>query len=47
MPEEEKRRRKRFNRIMAGTRVVAEQAIGTLKQRFPILLGKLRMKQCN
>lgn len=37
-----RRRRKRYNKILAKTRVVSEQAFGTWKQRFPIVLGIVR-----
>ena len=39
--QDTRRKRRRFNRLMSGTHVVVEQALGTLKQRFRHLLVPL------
>ena len=39
--QDTRRKRRRFNHLMSGTRVVVEQALGMLKQRFRRLLVPL------
>ena len=45
LPAVERRRRKRFNRVLARGRIVVEQTIGSLKMRFPYLLDRLRCRR--
>lgn len=47
LPLSEKRRRKRYNRIMSKLRIIIEQSIGSLKMRFPILRTEMRMRPRN
>ena len=47
MGNNERRARRRFNRLAASTRIIVEQAIGTLKMRFPILMDGLRLRPRN
>lgn len=37
----EQRRRTRYNKVIASTRILVEQSIGTLKMRWPILRGQM------
>lgn len=44
---EHARRRDRFNKITASTRIVIEQSFGTLKSRFPYILDRVRVRPVN
>lgn len=41
------RRRERFNKIGASTRIVIEQCFGTAKMRWPYFLDKVRLRPQN
>ena len=40
-------RRKKFNTCLAAGRIMNEQAIGSVKMRFPITLGTMRLRKDN
>jgi hypothetical protein len=47
LTEVEVRARKRFIMLLSSARIMVEQAIGTMKMRFPVLLSTMRMKREN